>query len=165
MSHWLPCRVPWEYNLPHLYLALGVQPPCLYRACLLPPCHFILPPLLYLCHACFKPYVGSTGGGCKGALRGYPFMITYIILLDTINMFPLPKNIILLLTVLHTHQEYTWSCSVLSENKEKPQPLNWRGRNQTGISLWLLNQLFASISMSRVISQGPTFMWRHLRGQ
>ena len=52
-------------------------------------------------------------------------MITYIILLDTINMFPLPKDIILLLTVLHTHQEYTWSCSVLSENKEKPQPLNF----------------------------------------
>ena len=61
---------------------------------------------------------------CKGALRGYPFMITYIILLDTINMFPLPKDMIWLLTVLHTHQEYTWSCSVLSENKEKPQPLN-----------------------------------------
>ena len=51
-------------------------------------------------------------------------MITYIILLDTINMFLLPKDIILLLTVLHTHQEYTWLCSVLSENKEKPQPLN-----------------------------------------
>ena len=123
VSHWLPCQVPWEYNLPHLYLTPGVLPPCLYRACLLPPCRFILPPLLYSCHACFEPYVGSTGGGCKGALRGYPFMITYIILLDTINMFPLPKDIILLLTVLHTHQEYTWSCSVLSENKEKPQPL------------------------------------------
>ena len=52
-------------------------------------------------------------------------MITYIILLDTINMFSLPKDIILLLIVLHTHQEYTWSCSVLSENKKKPQPLNF----------------------------------------
>ena len=121
----MPSRIPQEYNLPHLYLTSGVQPPCSYRVHLLPACCSILSLLLYSCHAYFKPYVGSTVGGCKGALRGYPFMITYIILLDTINMFSLPKDIILLLIVLHTHQEYTWLCSVLSENKEKPQLLNY----------------------------------------
>ena len=55
-------------------------------------------------------------------------------------MFSLPKDIILLLTVLHTHQEYTWSCSVLSENKEKPQPLNFSEHPY-------------SYSMSRTITQ------------
>ena len=55
---------------------------------------------------------------CKGALRGYPFMITYIILLDTINMFSLPKKIILLPIVLHTHQNTHWLCSCWVRTKE-----------------------------------------------
>jgi len=34
-----------------------------------------------------EPYIGSTGGGCKGALRGYPYSVTYVILIFLFNHF------------------------------------------------------------------------------
>ena len=41
----------------------------------------------------------------------------------------------------------------------------WRGRNRTGIPPRLFDRPFASVDTSRIVPQGPTFMWRRLRGR
>jgi len=69
-----------------------------------------------------EPYIGSTGGGCKGALRGYPYSVTYIILIFLFNHFLLCNIENLLLIVLHTQRNTLWSCSVLSEDQRSYQP-------------------------------------------